>query len=982
MRISFHSQQLACRKGIGGKHRLLAGAAMAACVFSLLTDPVLAEESVGEEDEAAAAEQAGLSAADGAGGQAGAIVVTGSRIVRDGYNAPTPVSVISTEEITKEAPANIADFVNTLPSVSGSQTAVTNSGSLSNGQSGISALNLRSLGQNRTLVLLNGQRSVGSTATGLVDINTFPQALIERVEVVTGGASSAYGSDAVAGVVNFILDTDYTGIKGEYEYGVTTYGDVPNHKVSLVGGTSFADGRGHIILSGEFFTQEGKHTIDRDWNETGFFMINNPAYTPTNGEPERLRIGGVGSSNFTPGGLITSGPLRGLYFGQIDPATGRATIGELAYGEVSGQWMIGGDYELTSANHRGSNSLANDEDRVSVFGRASYELADFLTVYFQGSYSRFEGLSYYQQTPSTNVVIQRDNAFLPASIQEMMDDNGLTSITIGTSNAGIPAAGGNNKREVQRYVVGGEGDFSVANIDWSWAGYYQHGKTNTREKLVNTWQNARMAAMQDAVYDGSGNIVCRVNIDADPDNDLPGCVPLNRIGIGGVTQEALDFLFAIYPLREQHIKQDVVGLDFSTEELFSNWAGPVSLAFGAEYRKESVSGDVDPIQYETTWLYGNYKATEGSYNVKEAYAEAVFPVFDSFDLNGAFRVTDYSTSGTVTTWKAGFTYQPIPDIRVRGTVSRDIRAPNLNELFDPGTARTNSVNVPLPGGGVRPDQFIQNLMGSELAGTDLTPEIAKTYGIGVVVTPQFLPDFAFSVDYYNIDLTDAIGNVSAQTTVNLCFEQNIQQFCDNIRYAAGSTTDIEYIDLAPFNFASEKASGIDFEASFRRPIGPGTLALRALATYFIEDVSDNGIDAPDDAAGASLPHLSYRFSAGYDFDSGFGMSIIGRGVSGSKIDNDFIECTSACPASDPVHRTINDNSVPGALYFDANFNYKFEVAGVATQAFLAIKNFFDKDPPLVGNGPDGNNAPAYPQTNRNRFDTLGRIFRLGVRFSY
>ena len=897
--------------------------------------------------------------------------------MRDGNDAPTPVSVISSEEINTEAPANIADFVNTLPSVSGSQTAVSNSGSLSNGATGISALNLRSLGQNRTLILVDGQRSVASTSTGLVDINTIPQALIERVEVVTGGASSVYGSDAVAGVVNFVLNTDFTGVEANYEYGVTTYSDIPNHKIQLTAGTPFADDRGHIVVSGEYFTQKGQHTIDRDWNNSGFFQIDNPFYTPTNGQPSRLVQAGIGSSNFTPGGLIASGPLRGTYFGAIDPSTGRATMNQLAYGAVSGQWMIGGDYDVTSANHRSSNSLANDEDRVSLFGRASYELGDWLTVFAQGSYSKFDGLSYYQQTPSLGVSIRSDNAFLPL---ELYDPTGATSYTINTSNAGIPAAGGNPVREVERYVVGGNGGFDVGRMSWNWDGYYQHGKTTSKETLINTWQNARMAAMQDAVYDGSGNIVCRVNVDSNPNNDLPGCVPINRIGIGGVTQEAVDYLFAIYPEREQYISQDVVGINFSTGELFENWAGPVSLAFGGEYREEAVDGYVDPINYETTWLYGNFKVTEGSFNVKEAFVETLFPLWEGLDFNGAVRVTDYSISGTVTTWKAGLTWQPIDDIRIRGTISRDIRAPNLSELFDPGTARTNTVTIPNPDGTVSaPDEFIQNFTGN----LGLRPEVAKTYGIGVVFTPVFLDGFALSVDYYDIKVTGAIDTVSSQQTVNFCYEQSLAQYCDRINFAPG-TNDIVTIDQTYFNFAEQTAKGVDFEASYRRPLGSGDLTLRALGTYSIENITDDGIVAPNDAAGASIPHFTYRVSAGYSSDSGFGVTFVGRGISDHVYDNDFIECTTGCPTSDPagINRTINENDIPGSFWLDANFNYDFEVKGLKAQALFAVKNVFDRDPVLVGNGPTGNNTPAYPQTQRNLYDTFGRVFRLGLRVRY
>jgi len=283
---------------------------------------------------------------------------------------------------------------------------------------------------------------------------------------------------------------------------------------------------------------------------------------------------------------------------------------------------------------------------------------------------------------------------------------------------------------------------------------------------------------------------------------------------------------------------------------------------------------------------------------------------------------------------------------------------------------------------VRADQFIQNFTGS----LDLTPEIATTYGAGVVFTPRFMPGFALSVDYFDIEVEDAIGSISAQTTVDLCFEQNNQTFCDNINYAAGSTTDIETIDLSYINFASQTAKGVDIEASYRAPVGPGDLTLRALGTYTIENVSDNGIDAPNDAAGVNagggVPTFTYRASAGYQFDTGFAVVLVGRGFTDGVYDNDYIECTSGCPPTDPTRRTINDNDIDGTFYLDANFTYEFTVAQTQVEALFAVKNVFDTDPVLVGIGPDGNNAPAYPQTNRGLYDTFGRVFRLGLRVRY
>ena len=330
------------------------------------------------------------------------ITVTGSRIVRDGYDAPTPVSVVSTKELKSEAPANISDFVNTLPAVRGSTTAASTNGSLSNGAAGVNSVNLRALGAARTLVLFDGQRSVASTTTGSVDVNTFPQALIQRVEVVTGGASSAYGSDAVSGVVNFILNKEFKGLAAEYEYGVTTYGDGPNHKISLTAGQEFAEGRGHIIVSGEHFTQTGIQSIDRDWNDSGFFLANNPAYSAsactdssaaTACVNEFLISSGIGTGQFTPGGLVSTGPLRGTYFGSIDPATGKATVNKLVFGTTSGQWMVGGDTDITTEGHRGSATLLPSEKRTSAFGRLSYEFSPAFNLFGQFAYSKYNGQS-------------------------------------------------------------------------------------------------------------------------------------------------------------------------------------------------------------------------------------------------------------------------------------------------------------------------------------------------------------------------------------------------------------------------------------------------------------------------------------------------------------------------------------------------------------------------------------------------------------
>jgi outer membrane receptor protein involved in Fe transport len=978
----------------------------------------------------------------------GEITITGTRIVRDGYSTPTPVSVISTEEINREAPANISDFVNTLPSVRGSSTPTTTNGALSNGGAGISSVNLRNLGAARTLVLLDGQRSVASDTSGTVDVNTIPQSLIERVEVVTGGASSAYGSDAVSGVINFILNKKFTGIKAEYEYGVTTYGDGSNHKASLTAGTGFGGGRGHAIVSGEYFRQSGIQTVDRDWNDSGFFQIDNPAYsagactdnnTATPCVNARLIQGGIGSGNFTPGGLIlgarttatgaTAVPLTsatltaaartGLtntYFGTLDPATGLATTGTLAVGPRSGQWMIGGDYKYASSGHVGSATLLPSEDRKSAFGRLSWDFSTAFKVFAQFGYNRYKGKSFYQLTPSqttagapgasttSGVEILVDNPYLPANIKSLMQANNLAAIVISTGNSELPAQGSNISRQVFRYVGGFDGDFSFLNREWHWGGYYQKGITKSHEQLTNAWNYVRMANATDAVRASDGTIKCRINTDAITTNDDPACVALNRIGVGAVNPAAVAYVLGNgrNPVRDQTIKQDSAALNFSTNSLFELPAGPVSIAFGFEYRKESAKGTVDAFYAPQgagstivpTWRYGNFIPLFGHFDVKEAFLETVVPIIEGMDFNGAVRVTDYSSSGRVETWKTGLTYQVIPDIKLRGTYSRDIRAPNLFELFNPGGGATNSVIRPTAAGATTTvsDTYINSVVGN----TALKPEIAKTLGAGIVLTPSFLSGFAASVDYYRIKLSGAISTLSAQNLVDQCFgdKQNATS-CSFINLAGGGTAvstnpnvDIQSVTIKPLNFVGIEDEGIDIEASYRRHIGPGTAQVRALVNRALTYRSNNGVDfarnqvGENSGANTNLPKWTYRISAGYDLDNGLSFQVIGRGISAGTYNNSYIVCTSDCPLNTTDHRTVNTNHIAGAWYFDMNAGYKFEIAHTKADMFLSIRNVFNKDPVLVANGPTGDNTEAYPQTNRSLSDILGRVFRLGLRVAY
>lgn len=937
----------------------------AALAFSTFSTQAAAQEAPEVQDTAATQAETGGSE----------IVVTGSRIARDGFNAPTPLTVIGAADMEASPASNIADFVNEMPSLVGSSTPANSNLNISTGAVGVNALNLRSLGASRTLVLLDGQRSVGSTLTGIVDVNNMPQALVKSVEIVTGGASAAYGSDAVSGVVNFILDHDFTGLKGNAEIGETTYGDGRNYRLALSGGTPFAGGRGHVLLSAEYTRKDGIHGVPRNWNDRGWYIINNPAYVAGNGQPERLVTNQAGLSNASPGGIITSGPLKGTYFGI------GGVPGQFAYGTTRDPWMIGGDWESVQVNS--NQSLDPEETRIGLFGRMSYEFSDAFKVFAQVSWNRTENEGWLGvQLNQANVTIRSDNAFLPQSIRDQMTTLGLSSFVMGTTNADLPIRKSVGERETQRYVIGANGSFDALGTAIRWDAYYQHGVTTTMEMAADITNNARLALAQDAVFAPVGNamgvaagtVVCRSSL-TNPGN---GCVPFNRIGIDVNNQAALDYVLGD-PFRNQRFQQDMFAVNFGFDA-FNLPAGAVSIALGAEHRKEKVSGTVDP-QFQSGWFVGNFLATQGRYHVSEAYLEMLVPIFEGVNFNGAVRGTDYSTSGFVTTWKAGLTIDTLRDIRFRITRSRDIRAPNLGELFTSGSTRTNVLIDPFNG-----NQSLQ-FSGTTTGNLALQPEKADQWGAGVVLQPRFIPGFAMSVDYFDIKLKDGIGTVAAQTIIDRCFD-GVAAYCSAIvRGANGFGTNLQIFE-SPFNFATQRARGLDIEASYRLGLDQlagswnGNLTLRAMATRYLENSVDNGLDAPSENVGQNAPGGTpkwlYRVSASLDVDP-VTLTLTGRGVSSGVYDNAFVECTSACPASTATNRTINRNRIAGAFYVDMSMSYGFDIGGAESQIFASVTNLFNRDPAMVASGPAGS-AYATPATNQSLYDLLGRTFRVGVRF--
>lgn len=917
----------------------------------------------------------------------GDIVVSGSRIVREGYSAPTPLSVLDPEMVENRPDPNITVTLVQLPAFgSGGSTAQGQSGGLSSSTSGQSSLNLRNLGNTRTLVLIDGQRTVGSSASGQnVDISSYPQQLIQRVDIVTGGASAVYGSDAVAGVVNFVLDKNFTGLKGDIGGGITNYGDMKNFQVRVSGGFDFAGGRGHILLSGEESFNEGiKGDGGREWNRTGAqILTNNPAYTATNGVPQTLNGRQVGQSGGTPGGIVLSGPLKGLAFGE-----GGVPF-QFNYGSVATATQnMGGDWYYT--DRRAYTDQMAQEHRQNLFFRGSYDITNNINAHFQTYYtkSRVQGnVSPPYLFSTQGPFIQRDNAFLPQSVRDRMIALNLTQFQIGSFHTDLGQQYADNTRTTYQSNAGLNGNFEAFGTEWNWEANGSIGISKPNLHFYNTFSRANYNQAIDAVINpATGAIVCRVKL-TDPTSQ---CQPFNPLGTGvngntntadsganigagnnpGVAWIKQGGSSSDNRVEQQHYTASIAG------EPFSLWAGPVSLALSAEHRLEKVLNTPDPVSAANGRNAGNLPILDGQQSVTEAAIETVIPLIasgggfvDSWDVSGAARFTDYELAGQVTTWKVGSTFAPTEDIKLRVTRSRDIRAPNLQELFQPSAFSVGTLTDPFTNSSPSVRQFAHG-------NVNLDVEKADTLGVGVVLTPRFLPGFAFSADYFKVDLIDGIGTISSQNVVDGCFQTGDAKFCNDLTRVNGA---LIQVDRGFINIAQQIVSGIDFESSYRMDLFSGELTLHGNGTLYLKNYSNNTFSPATDHVGdlAGVPDFRALISASYK-QAPWTFGLTARGVTSQVINNTWIECTSGCPASTADARTIDNNQYPGAIYLDMNVQYEFNVGAAKSNAYFSVRNLLDTDPkpdPTTANY--GNLGLGVA----GLYDVNGMVFRAGLRFA-
>ncbi len=893
------------------------------------------------------------------------VIVTGSRIaVETGAEAPTPVSVVGLEELQNSAQTAIVDSLIEIPALRGSATPSKGSNAISNG----SFLNLRNLGTFRNLVLLDGKRFVTQQVfggvTAAVNIEAIPSGLVQRVDTVTGGASAAYGSDAVAGVVNFILDKEYEGIKGEVGFGQTDYGDNMNYSAKLTAGGAFAEGRGHMLFAAEYSRIDGIAGDPLGEDPQRPWLDEVPAVAISGGRP-----GLVYNSRFAatpPEGVIWAGPLAGTTF----DASGNPI--PYNYGtNRRGEYSEGGDgWKMGSATN-----LAKPSFRSSIFGRISYDLDDDTNVYLEMLHadSTVKGHQGYIGPDiftggSSGIAIKRDNAYVTPALGALMDANSLSEVRVRKIFDNVNNWGHN---VTDRVVLGLDGRI---NDDWTYSAYGTYGVSKGSLRLGGDNPLATSFFYgTDAVRDTSGNIVCRIKL-TDPNNR---CVPINLLGTvsanGAYSAAQKEYFFPEFTYFNTNT-QSVVEASVSGS-LFELPAGTVSMATGVGYRHEDMDRTTDTrgnsaVRNPYTnaigaYGYLNQPGVKGALEMWEGFAEvqvpllADLPFVKSLDANLAGRRTEYSTSGGVDTWKAGLVYEPFDGLRLRGTISRDVRAAGLPELFTPPASGYSSVSDPF-----RSREFVA-MIPITLGNRKLTPEEADTQTVGVVYRPDFLPDFYASIDYYKIEIAGQIATLTPQRTIDLCF-QGLTEYCGLITRgtpAPGQTLgQVLSIQTPLLNLSNFVTSGIDVEAGYETELDlfgtPGDLSFRFFGTHTIDaETTPPGINATKqdtaDGVAQQVASLSVNYKTGP-----LSLTLQENWVSGGRFSFNFA-------------RFAGDR-IKGQTWADLTANYELDNG---LEFFGSVQNIFDRDPPVFYLA-----GPVTTPFNGN-FDLLGRRYLVGFRFA-
>lgn len=1015
----------------------------------------------------------------------GTIVVTGSRIRSPNLTSTVPITVLSAVDLVeKTSQISVGETLNELPQLR--STFGLQNGTRFLGTRGLNLLDLRGLGPQRTLVLVNGRRHVASDilSNGVSpDTNTFPTDLIERVDILTGGTSSIYGSDAIAGTVNFVLKQDYEGFEVRGRGGVSTYGDAGSYQASVLAGKNFADDRGNVAVNFEYSRQERYFVTGRRQQQVDGLVVvdTDPAGTPngSDGVADRQFFRDIRSATSGLGGIFALAQRRGAagcgsdVLGnpftcvqriQPDGTLTRQTGTRIGIGPngsfVGGDGYSGREGELLA--------LSPQLQRYNANIIAHFDVSDAFKPFIEAKYARTEAFgsqsgpffnSGQEQIESSSAAlgynrerVRLDNPYLPAATRAALTQQilaaGVDPNSTGTNPAALtPAqraaiADGSFRltqrrtfldlgirdekltRETYRIVGGVRGDF---NEDWNYEFSVNYGEFREKNLIQNNVSSQRFVLANDTARNAAGQIVCRAQIDptaagvdfagnpAQLAADIAACVPLNPFGEGSVSEAARRYV-SVDTRAEGKITQFVVSGSVSgdSSQLFELPGGPVGFALGGEYRRETNYYDLDDY---TQAGYAFYNAIptfrSPAFEVKEAFGELRLPIlrdvpfFQELTLTGSGRVADYKgATGTVYTYGGGADWAPVQGMRFRGSYSRAIRAPNLQERFSPqgqnftpatitdpcsarniGAGTTNrATNCAAAGAPAGYDYVFPGSLEIVSGGNpDLREEKSDSYTAGVVVQPAFIPGLSVSVDYFDITVKNVITSVSAQQILDQCYDLASlnNQFCASFQRAGaggGANGEIPFQVLrgsllqSSLNFAKNKVRGVDTTFSYRRDLGFGALSLGATWTRTLQR---------DDFTDPTNPSFTNRILGELgdpknqvNFDASLKAGKVTFGYQLRWIDKMYINTyedqfgLNGLPPGNADYAFRN--YYPDVFYHDVRLavevNDRFN-------AYLGVDNVTNRQPPLgltgVASGIDGNGGGGI-------YDVRGRYPYVGI----
>ncbi len=963
------------------------------------------------------------------------ITVTGSRTITEAVRSPTPITSVDISSLAATTPSDTADALNKLPNILGGRTPRNQgNGSTNNGGN---TLSLRNFGPSRTLVMLDGHRVAANNQDGSVNIDTLPQMLVERVDIVTGGASAIYGSDAVAGVVNFVLDKDFTGLSFKSDYGKSKYGDGEEYQIGAAWGTPLFSDRGHFEIAARARHQDMIPQKDRPYGEDGqtWLLTGNgsPANPFTNTPYARVFNSGVNGNvqcgtacGFNNHTFRSDGVLRPLVHGTATGSGGVESGGEGAYIKYG--------------------TFRSEVEMKDVFARFSLDLGEKANWYVQGSWAQAENASDWIQwvvSPNANRpnALFADNPFLIPATQQQLGASIVCGTPAATGWRCLPATppvspqtGSSpppppttpfftNPRYLNTIAgreVNGEpnrlyrtlGDQQTWNAEtgvtgelggFTWDLYYNHGVSELTVTNPNNTDNAKYLAALDAV-DVGGTIQCWVSTQPQFASLYPGCVPMNIVGPNGPSAEAYEYLRTETSwLLTQEL--DDVGFSIGGGLWgFGLPAGEIVANLSAEYRwatyvmesehlptdfvnctglRLCLAGGVNnaPVR----WVQNVNAPVDAKNHVYEGALEFNVPLlkevpgFQDLSTNLAWRWTKYSTFDAVESWKLGLNWQIVDSVRFRSTLSSDIRAPNLNDLFQPPGISSTSFNDRLTGGSAQGMRLVSS------GNSALLPEEAKTFTAGLVLTPSFMPRFSMAVDFYETRLTNAITglNYAGDAVQAVCLATAPaydSPVCDLAIRPITNPSDPNYLNPAvnmpteirnsPVNAALLKIKGYDLEIDYSWDMAGGQFAVRHLATY---QPTNSTLTTPLSAfyTWAVEPELSQTTFLSYQ-NSGWTVALQNRWLSS-------VDLKTSRNDLNGNSQNYVDSSLDSYNIVDTTISKEFEVRDGNMEAFLTVNNLLNERAPLF---PSASGLPGLFYPTLGFYDDMGRFYTAGFRVKF